>query len=183
MARRERRKFTDEYKPEVVALVRSSGKGIAAISRDLDLTETAVREWVQRADIDGGTRNGLSTAEREELTRLRRQVRVLTRDSQLCGTCGVSMWRTRRSMTLPPNSSRSPSRRMSGRTPHMSAMLLVPSAPCATRAVGAASRKFRKAPHSSPSTWANMIHLRSAMLISELTADASIGKIRFMPVW
>ena len=76
MARRERRKFTDEYKAEVVALVRSSGKGIAAISRDLDLTE-AVREWVQRADIDGGTRNGLSSAEREELTRLRRQVRVL----------------------------------------------------------------------------------------------------------
>jgi transposase len=77
MARRERRKFTDEYKAEVVALVRSSGKGISAISRDLDLTETAVREWVQRADVDGGTRNGLSTAEREELTRLRRQVRVL----------------------------------------------------------------------------------------------------------
>jgi transposase len=77
MARRERRKFTDEYKAEVVALVRSSGKGIAAISRDLDQTETAVREWVQRADVDGGTRNGLSSAEREELTRLRRQVRVL----------------------------------------------------------------------------------------------------------
>jgi transposase len=53
MARRERRKFTDEYKAEVVALVRSSGKGIAAISRDLDLIETAVREWVQRADSDG----------------------------------------------------------------------------------------------------------------------------------
>jgi transposase len=60
----------------VVALVRSSGKGIAAISRDLDPTETAVREWVQRADADGGSRNGLSTAEREELTCLRRQVRV-----------------------------------------------------------------------------------------------------------
>ena len=61
MARRERRKFTDEYKAEVDALVRSPGKGIAAISRDLDLTETAVREWVQRAEVDGGTRNGLSS--------------------------------------------------------------------------------------------------------------------------
>jgi transposase-like protein len=81
MARRGRRKFTDEYKAEVVALVRSSGKGIAAISRDLDLTETAVREWVQRAEVDGGTRNGLSSAEREELTRLRRQVRVLEEDA------------------------------------------------------------------------------------------------------
>ena len=77
MARRERRKFSDEYKAEVVALVRSSGKNIGEISRDLDLTETAVREWVQRAEVDGGKRNGLTTAEREELSRLRRQVRVL----------------------------------------------------------------------------------------------------------
>ena len=77
MARRQRRKFNDEFKAEVVALVRSSGKGITAICRDLDLTETTVREWVKRADIDGGKRNGLTTAEREELSRLRRQVRVL----------------------------------------------------------------------------------------------------------
>ena len=61
MARRERRKFTDEFKAEVVALVRSSGKSIGEISRDLDLTETAVREWVQRAEVDGGVRDGLTT--------------------------------------------------------------------------------------------------------------------------
>jgi transposase len=60
-----------------LALVRSSGKSVGEISRDLDLTETAVREWVQRADVDGGKRNGLTTAEREELSRLRREVRVL----------------------------------------------------------------------------------------------------------
>ncbi len=48
MARRERRKFTDEYKAEVIALVRSSGKSIGEISRDLDLTETAVREGAAR---------------------------------------------------------------------------------------------------------------------------------------
>ena len=83
MARRERRKFTDEYKAEVVSLVRSSGKNIGEISRDLDLTETAVREWVQRADVDGGKRNGLSTAEREELSRLRRQVRVLEEERSI----------------------------------------------------------------------------------------------------
>jgi transposase-like protein len=67
ISRPERRKFTDEFKAEVVALGRSSCKGITVISRDLDLTETAVREWVKRAEVDGGTRNGLSTAEREEL--------------------------------------------------------------------------------------------------------------------
>jgi transposase len=52
----------------VVALVRSSGKSIGEISRDLDPIETAVREWVQRADIDGGTCSGLTTAERTEPT-------------------------------------------------------------------------------------------------------------------
>jgi transposase len=77
MARRERRRFTDEYKAEVVALVRSSGKTIPEISRDLDLTETAVRDWVKQAEVDGGTRSGLTTDERAELTQLRREVRVL----------------------------------------------------------------------------------------------------------
>ncbi len=50
MARRVRRKVSDRYKAEVVALVRSSGKSIGEISRELDLTEAAVREWVQRAE-------------------------------------------------------------------------------------------------------------------------------------
>jgi transposase len=77
MARRERRKFTDEFKAEVVALVRSSGKSIGQISRDLDLTETAVREWVKRAEVDGGVRDGLTTSAREEIAQLRRQVRLL----------------------------------------------------------------------------------------------------------
>ncbi len=77
MARRERRKFTDEFKAEVVALVRTSGKSIGEVSRDLDLTETAVREWVKRAEVDGGVRDGLTTSAREEIARLRRQVRVL----------------------------------------------------------------------------------------------------------
>ena len=62
MARRERRKFTDEFKAGVVALVRSAGKSIEQISCDLDLTETAVREWVRRAEVDGGVRDGLTTA-------------------------------------------------------------------------------------------------------------------------
>jgi transposase-like protein len=56
MARRERRKFSDGYKAEVVALVRSSDKSVGAISRDLVVTETTVHEWVKRADVDGGKR-------------------------------------------------------------------------------------------------------------------------------
>jgi transposase len=80
---RRRRSFTPEYKAEVVELCRSSGKSIAAVARDLDLTETAVRRWLVQADIDAGRRDGLTTAEREELTRLRRENRVLREERDI----------------------------------------------------------------------------------------------------
>jgi transposase len=77
LGRRERRRFTDEFKAEVVGLVRTSGKSIPEVGQDLDLTESAVRAWVQRAETQGGRPGGLTAAERDELGRLRRQVRVL----------------------------------------------------------------------------------------------------------
>jgi transposase len=62
-----------------VRLVRDSGKSVGAIARELDLTETALREWVRQAEVDAGRgRPGaLTTEEREELARLRREVRTL----------------------------------------------------------------------------------------------------------
>lgn len=83
MAPRARRTFTPEFKAETVGLIRTSGKTISQVCRDLDLTETAVRRWVQQAEIDAGQRPGLTTAEREELTRLRREVRVLREEREI----------------------------------------------------------------------------------------------------
>jgi len=77
MTARLRRSFTPEFKAHTVELVRTSGKSVGEICRDLDLTETAVRRWVAQADVDAGRRDGLTTAEREELARLRRENRVL----------------------------------------------------------------------------------------------------------
>src|SRR4051812_24578465 len=75
---RRRRFFAPEYKAEVVELIRSTGKTAGQVAKELDLTETAVREWLKRADLDAGRRaDGLTTAERDELRRLRRQVRDL----------------------------------------------------------------------------------------------------------
>jgi transposase len=75
---RPRRFFPPEYKAEVVELIRSTGKTVGQVARELDLTETAVRQWVRRAELDAGHRHdGLTTAEREELGRLRREVREL----------------------------------------------------------------------------------------------------------
>jgi len=77
--RRARRKFTAEFKAGVVRLVLDEGKTAGAVARELDLTDSAVREWVARAQAERtkGKSGGLTTAEREELARLRKEVREL----------------------------------------------------------------------------------------------------------
>lgn len=80
MGKRKRRKFTAEYKAEVVKLVHASGKSVGQVAKELDLTETAVRTWVRRAEVDA-TRdpNGpLTSDERAEVVRLRRELRTVT---------------------------------------------------------------------------------------------------------
>jgi transposase len=83
MTARPRRSFTPEFKAHTVELVRSSGKSVGEVCRDLDLTETAVRRWLAQADIDEGRRDGLTTDEREELSRLRRENRVLREEREI----------------------------------------------------------------------------------------------------
>jgi transposase-like protein len=63
------------------------------MARDLDLTETAVREWVKQADVDDGRRDGLTTAEREELSWLRKEVRVLREERDILkrGGCRTNL--------------------------------------------------------------------------------------------
>jgi transposase len=80
MERRKRRSFTREYKAEVVGLVRTSGKSIGQVARELGLTETEVRAWVKRAAIDEkrDPSGALTSEERAELTRLRRELKTVT---------------------------------------------------------------------------------------------------------
>jgi len=79
MAKRQLRFFPDEYKAEVVALVRGSGKSVRVIAQELDLTESAVRAWVRQARVDAGEAppGGLTTAELDELAALRKRVKTL----------------------------------------------------------------------------------------------------------
>jgi transposase len=82
--RRSRRQFTDEFKASAVRLVLDDGKTVGAAARDLDLTETALREWVRRAQADRSKgRTGLTLAEREELARLRKEVRELRTEREI----------------------------------------------------------------------------------------------------
>jgi transposase-like protein len=84
MSRRKRRAFSDEFKREAVGLTRVGDRTIAQVARDLDLTETALREWVKRAEEETAPTPGALTAiERDELLRLRKQVKRLEMEREI----------------------------------------------------------------------------------------------------
>ena len=71
-SRRPRRQFDEECKAGAVRLVLDDGQTVGRVARELDLTESALRTWVDRARADRTNgRTGLTTEEREELRRLR----------------------------------------------------------------------------------------------------------------
>jgi transposase len=77
-SRRVRRQFSDEFRAGAVRLVVDEGKTVGAVARELDLTPSALGQWVRhtRADQTKG-RTGLTTEERAELTSLRKDNREL----------------------------------------------------------------------------------------------------------
>ena len=82
--KRSRRSFTEEFKAGAVRLVLDEGKTVGAVARDLDLTESSLRNWVEQARADRTKgRTGLTTAEREELARLRKENRILQEERDI----------------------------------------------------------------------------------------------------
>jgi transposase len=82
--RRPRRQFDDDFKAQAVRLVLDEGKSVGAVAHDLDLTESALRQWVERTRADrSGGKTGLTTAEREELARLRKENRILQEEREI----------------------------------------------------------------------------------------------------
>jgi transposase len=68
--RRNRRQFTAEFKRDAVELVRTSGRPIAHIARDLGIYDSTLGNWVRQDAIDRGEREGLTTEEGERLRQL-----------------------------------------------------------------------------------------------------------------
>ncbi len=80
---RPRRTFTPEFKAEVVELCRAGDRSIAQVARDLGLNQTTVRNWVNQAAVDAGVGDGVTSAERDEIARLRKEVGVLREDRDI----------------------------------------------------------------------------------------------------
>ena len=85
ITKRKRRAFTPEFKADAVRLVRVGDRTISQVAKDLDLTETALREWARRAEVEAGKgpADALTSAEREELVRLRRDVKRLEMEREV----------------------------------------------------------------------------------------------------
>ncbi len=75
--------YPAEFKEEAVRLARSSGKPVAQIARDLGVSFESLRHWVKQAAVDEGSREGLTTDERSELTKLRRENQTLRQEREI----------------------------------------------------------------------------------------------------
>jgi transposase len=75
--------YTLEFRLEAVKLLRSSGRSVPQLAKELGVSPQTLRNWSTQLDIDEGKAEGLSSSEREELRRLRREVKVLTEEREI----------------------------------------------------------------------------------------------------
>lgn len=81
---RTRPPYPEEFRREAVELVRtSSDRSVPEIAKELGISAQSLRNWVRQEEVDRGARHGLSTDEREELRRLRRENRRLAQEREI----------------------------------------------------------------------------------------------------
>jgi transposase len=72
-----------EFRREAVALLKRSGKTVPQLAGELGVSPQSLRNWARQLDVDDGRAEGLSSAERDELRRLRRELKVVTEEREI----------------------------------------------------------------------------------------------------
>ena len=100
-----RRTYAPEFKAQIVELVRA-GRTPAELAREFEPSANTIRNWVRQADLDEGRRSdGLTTAEKEELRRLRRENRQLRIEREILAKAAA--WFARETESIPSKGSSS----------------------------------------------------------------------------
>lgn len=105
MPQRHRKPYPPEFREQLVALVRA-GRSPEELAQEFEPSAQSIRSWVAQADRDEGKRaDGLSTVEREELRRLRRENRQLKTEREILKKAAA--WFAQETDSVPPKSSNS----------------------------------------------------------------------------
>jgi transposase len=75
--------YSLEFRQEAVRLLRTSDRTVPQLARELGCSPTSLRNWARQLDVDEGKTPGLTTDEREELRRLRREVKTLSEEREI----------------------------------------------------------------------------------------------------
>lgn len=81
--------YPPEFKKEAVRLYRSSERSIPKMAEELGIASESLRRWIRQHEVDEGEREGLTTAEREELSRLRRENKTLKQEREFLKKAAV----------------------------------------------------------------------------------------------
>jgi len=102
---RTHRRYAPEYRQRIIELARA-GRSLSELARQFEPTVETIRAWVKQAELDEGLRSdGLTTDEREELNRLRRENRVLREEREILAKAAA--WFAQENGTTPPRRSNS----------------------------------------------------------------------------
>ena len=100
---RTRPPYSSEFRQRLVELVRA-GRTPEDLAREFEPSAQAIRNWVRQSDLDEGRReDGLTSAEGEELSRLRRENRRLREEREILSKAAA--WFARETGSIPPRSS------------------------------------------------------------------------------
>ena len=75
--------YSEEFRREAVRLLRTSGRTVPQLAVELGVSQGSLRNWAAQRDVDEGKAEGLSSAERDELRRLRREVKILAEEREI----------------------------------------------------------------------------------------------------
>ncbi len=105
MARKHPRAYPADFRHKVVELARA-GRGADDLAAEFKLSNQTVRNWIKQADLDAGRRaNGVTSADQEEITRLRKRVRQLEVEREILSKAAA--WFARETDSIPSKSSNS----------------------------------------------------------------------------